>query len=371
MTATKIISDPMEAQIITVYLVQKLGEATIADLVKTAKERLGVSFGKNNTYLIQALKGMTKKGVLSANQRMDGEHETVHVWVMRSTGWKTPPEFAIFTDLLPELLRTAPLELLKEGFDKKEQQGDPKAMRGNLIGEYRHYCASFLTDSLLLASQIPCKGWMQERENRGVALKDEDLTGSAIFERDFLTGEIIITPDVIRGWIKNNGIHAANMPGARARYLAIDPIRFPANTPVIEIVLPVQSDNGPAAPKKYEALLPGLEFDITLSAPVKGFMTPAQLERMLYHIARRPVRGLSPARGTRYGRLIMVGFKQIGLTKSGDMSHLLTGISDAMKKKYPYIEEANARLSKVSLGTPVNAKAMDALEAAEASEDAA
>jgi len=363
----KIIENLTEAQLIATYIVQKMGSATIANIVETAATALDCNFGPNNNLLTQALKGLKKRDIIAENQRPVGANsKMVKVWEMKKLGWKSPPEYAHVGDLLPELLRTVELEDLKSGFDKKEKQGDEKAGRGNIIDEYRSYLLRVRTLTPLLGSQIPSEMMLKAR---GVHEKDEDITGNGIFERDLNTKEIIITPDVQRGWFRTNVMHPAGLPAARADYVAFQPIRIPADAPMEEVVLPVQSANGPAAPKKYEALLPGVEFEIRFSAPVKGFLAPDQLERMLWVACLQPRRGLSPARGTRYGTLLPISFEQLGKVKEGPLDHLLAGVPAELRQQYAgYLDKTVARLSGVKIAGVVNSKGMDDLEAAEAAE---
>lgn len=364
----KTITDVMEAQIIATYIVQKMGTATLSNVAETAASALDCDFGPNNNLLAQALKALKKRDILAENQRPVGSNSRmVKVWEMKKLGWKSPPEYAHVGDLLPELLRTTELEELKSGFDKKEKQGDEKAGRGNIIDEYRNYSLRVRTLTPLLGSQIPSEMLLNARgepEN-----KDEDITGSGIFERDAATHEIIITPDVLRGWFRTNVLHPAGLPAARADYVAFAPVRIPADAKLEEVVLPVQSANGPAAPKKYEALLPGVEFEIRFSAPVKGFLAPDQLERMLWVACLQPRRGLSPARGTRYGTLLPISFEQLSKVKEGPMDHLLSGVPAELRAQYSgYLDKTVARLGMVKITGVVNSKGMTDLEAAEAAD---
>lgn len=366
----KTITDLMEAQIITTYLVQKLGTATLANVVEKAETALGCDFGPNSNLLAQALKALKKRDILAENQRPVGAgSKMVKVWEPKRLGWKSPPEYAQVSDLLPELLRTTELEELKSGFDKKEKQGDEKASRGNVIDEYRTYRLRVVTLTPLLGSQIPSEMLLNARG--APDQKDEDITGSGIFERDASTKEILIQPDVLRGWFRTNVIHPAGLPAARADYVAFQPVRIPADALMEEVVLPVQSANGPAAPKKYEALLAGIEFDIVFTAPVKGFLAPDQLERMLWHACLNPRRGLSPARGTRYGSLAPISFEQLGKVKEGSIDHLLAAVPAALREKYSsYLTDGAQRLGAVKVTGVVNTKTMGDLEAAEAAEAA-
>lgn len=350
----KRIEEPTAVQIICTYIVQKLGEASIREVLETAKARLYAELDDRVTQ--KALNALKKRDILAQGNRQLPGGKTVKTFTMKKLAFKAPPEYAHVTDLLPELLTTVELQELKASFDKKEKKGEEKKSRGNVIDEYAHYHLRVVSTDILLGSQIPSEFSDAIRESmpnefdEALKASKDDNAGIGIWERDPITGDYLIASDVLRGWFAANVIHRAGLAAARASYCAFSPVRIPSTAKVQEIILPVQSRTGPSAPKKYEAIIPPVTFDIFFSAPVQGFLMFEQLERLIIQACANPVRGLSPARGTRYGKLLPVSFKLVSQVKKGSLDHLAAMFpAEMMEQHGSYLREAIARTATVEV----------------------
>lgn len=340
------LTDMNKITLVAVYLVQKLGKPTLDEIIETAISKLNTNFDKK--LLLRALKGAAKRAIVGIEQSQQPDGKNVTVAVMKTMAWKQPPEYAHVTDLLPALISTPALESVKAYFDSLEGKGSSKATRGNDIDDFRAYEVKGTTTDLWLGSQIPDEYSNAVRVKWPNSLKDDEI--ESIWERDILTGDYVVANDCIQGWFRTNITRLAGLADARANYFAFTPIRFPADTKVMQKVMPVMnSKTGASAPKKYEAIVPGQPFKITFTGPVKGGLAPEQLEKLFILCGIRPARGLSPARGKRFGHFKVTSFKCLGTVKDSD----LDWIGDHLNDEDEYLHEAMTRLAGVKIGKGV------------------
>lgn len=373
------ITDPVQVRVIALYLVQKLHEPTLAELSATAKEKLNANI--HAATLGRVLSGLSKAGFIAINMKQMDGGTSERVFSMKDMArWRQPPEYAHILDLLPSLLASDAASNMKQWFDQQEgggpaagdgsvKNGKGKAMtvkkpRGNVVDDYHSFTVVVRTRSVLLGSQIPCQASHEVKKMSPMASdkndKGEDVEMQGIFERDALfPGTIVIQPDVLQGWFGSNVGRYGGAADARARYVAFSPVRIKPSRPMLQSVLPVNSDKGrPSAPKSYETLRAGEVFKIRFLAPTKGLFTPAQYEKLFLIAGMRPRRGLSPARGRRYGQFEVMSFIDHGPI-GGEIDYLLEdlGLVDdsaelaryAKMQGNPYMIEAVRRLSAVSL----------------------
>lgn len=366
-------NDMTEIGLIAVYLVQKLGKPTLNEIHEAGVKKLGCKIHKRR--LERALKAASRLGFIAVLQdRMADEAGTVvNVYAVKDLGrWKNAPEYVHVNALLPTLLETPEGAKIKEFFDKGEgtKAGSSKATRGNVVDDYYAFRVTVKNLDPLLGSQIHCPYTDAARKHIAqptVVAKTDDkgkVTGTAekkatsdmpeiegIFVVDELTGEYILPSDVVQGWFATNAARYAGLPEARAAYVAFSPVRIKPKQPTMQLVLPVNNTRtGASAPKSYEAIRAGEEFVISFMAPTKGALSPEQWEKLFVLAGIRPRRGLSPARGKRYGRFLVTKFENLGPVKKSPLDFLVDDVPQSvLDEDGGYLLEALDRLKAVPL----------------------
>lgn len=353
------LTELLEVSIVGVYLVQKMGMPTLAEIRKEALKKLNCII--DGRTLSRALKGAAKRGFIAIEQRQLDGGKTAKCYSMKDMSWKQPPEYAHIKDLLPVLLDTEEASTIKSWFDAKEKKGKTKGTRGNIIDDYHAFEFTAITRDPLLGSQINCQYSDAIKEAFPTNLDEEEVEVDGIWQRDELTGEFLIAPDVLQGWFISNAARYSGLPEARGLYIAFAPVRitpksvFSANGKgkVYQYVLPVNnSRSGPAAPKPYETLPAGQEITVRFLAPTKGCLLPEQYEALCIMAGLRPRRGISPARGRRFGRFLLTSFTDFGPIKEGDLSWLRHDVPEEFLAEHgEYFLKALNRLKKVNLAS--------------------
>ena len=333
----RVIEDTVEMGLIATFLVQKLGKPTLQEIGAAALAKCGARLPDKT--LMRVLKGLAKRGFIAVENVQLDSGTTVKGFSMKTVAWKQPPEYAHVSDLLPELLRTPEAEKLKSGFDAQEDKGDEKQRRGNVIGEYRTYRVKIVSVDPWLGSQPPSPMASATRKKFPTkldkALAKEKVEIESLWERDPTDGAFVLCNEILQAWARTNILHRVDLPAARHAYVGFMPIKIPfESVETTQLTLPVQSQSGPAAPKTYEAILPPVEMEMVVTAPVKGFLMPEQFKRALALAGMNPMRGLSPARGRRFGRFIVTDFKIISSPNKGGIDYLLDGVPEEILAKY-------------------------------------
>lgn len=364
------LDDLAKVTLTAVYLVQKHQMASLEEIIQLGREKVAAEIDPHT--LERALRGAGKRGLIATERKKIAGKGSVKVFSLKTLVWKQPPEYAHITDLLPELHRNVQTEKIKQYFDGLEVKGEKKKRRGNDIDDYVTFRVQGVTLTPLLGSQISSPYLDAIREKFPNELVKSGTEVDGLWERDELTGDYVLASDILQGWWASNVTRYAGLQDAKAGYIAFVPIRFPAHTKVFQYVLPVNSSrSGPAAPKPYEALPAGLHFTMTFMTPTKGVMSPEQIEKVLMNASLRPRRGLSPARGRRFGKFMITGFECLGALKAPgtDMSSLLQDVPKDLLETYgDYLKSAVERLKSVDLASAA-AASTSASEDAPASED--
>jgi hypothetical protein len=352
-----VVRDQTEIALLAAYVIMAHGQAHIALIMDTFKSRLGASV--HQASLKSALTALQKRDMVAVNQVQLDTGTMVNTYSLKKVPQAAVPPVMHVKELLPKLLATPELDGLR-----KSLSGQVKESGNKYLG-HTMYRARVVNLDPLLGSQIGCMLSDMVREkfpndfDRAInqsKKSDEEatvLSGSGryadmgIWERDPLNGDYILQADVLRGWFKTNVIYRAELAKATAQYISFQPVRFSyATTKVAELVLPVNpADGKPSAPKKYEAILPGTEFELVWSAPVAGFLTPTEMERMMILACMQPVRGLSPARGSRYGHLAILSFETLNTLRNGDFSAAIP--NEVKARASAYLTDASARLANI------------------------
>jgi hypothetical protein len=346
-TTVKKVKELIEIMLIGVYMIQKMGKPTHKELKEAIKAKLFASV--HTATLKRAMEGAASGGFIAIHRPQVEAGTTETAYKMKNLSWKNAPEFAHIGDLLPVLMATEEAQAIKDWFDGQEGNGTSKKKRGNLVDDYRALRFTCISTDPLLGSQIPCQATDTVRKAFPTNIEKDKIEVEGIWMRDGLTGEFIIPQDVLQGWFASNALRYLGLPEARAAYVAFSPVRITPKGKVEQLVLPVMSARGPSAPKAYETLPPGQEFEINVLTPTKGLMTVEEFERVILLAGLRPKRGLSPARGRRYGRFLVTSFQDLGAVNgSGSLAFLESDIPTTLMDEHgSYFRDALTRLGKL------------------------
>lgn len=304
---------------IGVYMVQKLGSPTITELQQQMLDKLNVRVHKKT--LERAMEGAKKRSFVTIKQMEMADGNRANGYMMKNLMWKAPPEYAHVGSLLPKLFATEEGQVIKAEFDKSEtaENGEKKSKSKNHVRDFHAFEVKAITLDPLLGSQIntPYLNHIRERYPREIIAAENNGEKSEaefnmVFLMDSITGDFVIPPDVLRAWFRTNIVRFTEMAEARAAYIAFSPLVI-KRQPVFQYTLPVNNArHGASAPQSYEALPSRQELVFRFLAPTYGFLTPEELKKAFTLAGLRPRHGLSPARGTRFGRFLTYEFKDLG-----------------------------------------------------------
>jgi hypothetical protein len=350
------ITDMMEVATIGVYMTQKLRKPTIKELNAAIREKLCAKI--HMARLRRAQEGSAKAGFIAIEPRQVEGGLTETVYSMKLLSWSNPPEYAHILDLMPILMQTEQAEAIKNWFDKQEGAGAKKKKRGNVIGEYHSFRVKCILLDPILGSIM--KSQYTDKVRKDFPSPVDEMELDSIFHRDELTGAYVITTDVLQGWFRTNAARYADLPKSMADYVGFKPVQIFPKNPVTQMVLPVQSERGSSHPKKHECIAAGEEFEINFVAPTKGALSPAGYEWVIVTSGLRPRRGISPARGKRFGRFLVTSFEDLGPingngTGQHDISYLLGDVPEVVMEQHgAYLREAVERLRLADIGKPTH-----------------
>jgi hypothetical protein len=327
-----VLSDLVEASVVFAFILQALGKAT-NDAVREKIAELG---GEIDEHLIgEVAEALQGRGIISYSRgRLKGTGESVRAWKMRRAIWGAPPEMAQLVELLPRLVATDEAEELIGIFNKGEEEGEGEKKSQRKLGydEYVEVRAHFVTIDELLGSQ-PKSPYLDSLVKR---FPHGGVEADLRFWRESNDGALIIGSDAVCGWLRT-GMRTAGFPEAASQYIAAD-LKFQPAKPLVQIALPVidMRGGGGKGITSYEGVVPGQELTIKLRIPARGIMTPNAFALWLASYAPRPIRGISPARGKRFGRLAMTGFTVLGEMASAKTSieSVMEGLPEAAREFY-------------------------------------
>lgn len=379
------LSERAEQAMALLYLIQFRGKASYDELRRDLRDYLGVKMHANT---IKKVCEALKKGqfiTLGLEQTERGDSQTTAA--IRTLLYKGTLEMAHIRNLLPRLLATEGAKQIKAWFENEEQAKNSKTRSGP---EYRHihnFTVKGILLDLIIGSQIKCQHTdvirakfpeqnieqrfvIGKKKKRGKAANGDDeeivIEVSGLFSRCPLTGSYQIPSDVLRGWWKANAMKYADMAEGSGDHVAFATTYIDPQYPMTQLVLPVQNRGQASAPKAHECIQAGEEITISFACPTTGYLHPAQIEKLVLLASLRPRRGLSPARGIRYGRFLVTSFIDHGpvngldphhcgnppLTQvPQDLSFLLSGLPPKLLDTHgDYLKEAIVRLAPVALG---------------------
>jgi hypothetical protein len=238
---------------------------------------------------------------------------------MRKLGSSAPLEFAHMRDLLPELFRSSSNEDALGEFNDKEQGGESKATRKLGYQDYIGIKFKFRTLEPLLGSQ-PAKqnGYMAELASRYPHTSNgSPVAADLIFSRS-PTGLLELGADAVRNWL-GIGLRQLNFPDASTQYLSMRPVQFNPHAPLTQFANPIidKRTNTGIGMATFELLPAGQILELYLKYPSRFSnrdLQPKDLALFFAGYAPAPLRGISPAKGGRFGRMELIKYEVLSHT---------------------------------------------------------
>jgi len=362
-------TDLVRVGIIAVYLTQMLGKPTLEEIRTAASEKLFCTIHPKT--LERALEAAKRRELVSINQDSMEDGVVRKVYSMKKIRWKAPPEYAHIKALWPKLVSSEEGMVIKAMLDMEAKAGEVKTRSGPRIRDYHTFRvkAVLLTD--IIGSQIRCPRTDEVRKKWGIATpsvvldlsddKDDDkkkkkkaleIPMEGIFVIDELTGAYVLPQDMMQGWFGTN-LRYLGLGDATSTYVSVQPVHIHPKQQPIQLVLPVNNKHaGPAPPKSHECIRAGEEIEINFMAPTTGAMTAELWEAFMILGGLMPLRGISPARGRRFGRFLVIGFEDLGPVDKpgGGLGFVGNLVPDAVMEKYgSYLKDAMSRLGSTTL----------------------
>lgn len=320
------VADLVHASVLALFFVQKLGKASAADVEQHMGE-IGATI--NEHLLDQALEGLRGRGLLSYARGSKKDGEKVRMYKTTKVKWAAPPEVAHIKDFLPALVETEEARHVINVLNGSEEAGDgmKKSKRQLGYAEYWEITTRVRLLNPILGSQ-PSSPWMRKiiaaSAGKIKAPKECDLR----FWRDEETGDVIIPSDVTAGWARNGARFGLSKSDVVGKYLIVDDIRITPKE-IYQVELPIISEGKGAGLNTYELIPKGTEFDIRWRIPARGLADPMSFLKWFASYAPRPERGLSPARGKRFGKMELIDYTIHGESKFAETA--LSAIENSLE----------------------------------------
>ncbi len=325
------LKDLVEVSVLSMFFVQKLGKASMEDVDGKIKDIGGVV---NEHLLEQALEGLRARGLLSYSRGKNKDGDSIQMYKTTKVKWAQPPEVAHVADLLPALVATEEAKEIIDVLNASEESGKDgtKKAKGRLgYTDYYELRVDFITKNPMLGSQ-PASQYLDGLVKKSPFPFPPYEKGQNIlrFWRDEETKAVVIPSDVVGGWLRTGLRLGFGLSDSVANYVSVDDIHI-IPTKLDQVALPIID----ASTRKglgigvYELLPKGTEFSIHFRAPKKGLAEPHKFIAWLVAYAPKPVRGLSPARGKRFGKLEVINYKLIG--ESSNIENALSAVENDLQ----------------------------------------
>lgn len=298
--------DVMEVSLLCAYIIQQRGGATNAELVSILREQLRSI--ASSSMLHHVLEMLRKKDILAATNtggswvytlkrlKFNSNIEIAQLGSTKgiiNTLYDDPAGLAIKANIESAIAAKEPKKVNKPQdwavFEVKFRLLTPwlgaQPIEGN---EYLSVC--YGTSPFKLAEE-------HFKDPKSLPL---------VFERDAITGELLIHRSCVRGFIKTH-LSQAGRSEFNVDLFGVQEIRVKPEKPLTVVKKPIQrqgvrgNESSGAGFAHYETLFPGEELMMKFTAPTKNFLTPKQLEKWLRVALEYPTRSMSPARGVETG----------------------------------------------------------------------
>jgi hypothetical protein len=320
------VTDIIDASVLCLFFVQKIGKASASD-VSDKLEDIGGSI--NEHLLDQALEALRGRGLLSYARGAKTSGEKVQMYKTTKVKWAAPPEVAHIKDLLPALVKTEEATRIINILNGKEEIGDGEKKAKRKLGY-----AEFFDISTTFRLRTPIIGSQPDSPYLRKIIKSSKIKApiecKLRFWRDEETGAAIIPSDVVCGWLRSFMRVFFNKADSAAAYIAADDVHLMPKE-IYQVELPIideQTKKGLGL-GTYEVISKGTELTIDFRVPARGIADPLSFVMALAAYAPNPTRGISPARGRRFGKMEMIDYKIHGLSTKPE--HSLGAVIDKLE----------------------------------------
>ncbi|KKL57227.1 hypothetical protein LCGC14_2237520 [marine sediment metagenome] len=319
----------VSVQVLSMYLVQKLGKASVTDVANKALE---IHAEINMHLLDQALEGLRGRGLLSYARGKKTSGESVRMYKVAKVKWASPPEMAHIKDLLPALVCTEEAGRIMRILNGAEEIGDGESKSKRKLGyaEFFEIHTKFRLLNPMIGSQ-PSSPYLDElvKHSKTTGIK-APVECDLRFWRDDESGDVMIPSDVVCGWIRTAMRYGMDKADSASQYIAADDVRIRPKK-LYQVGLPVidPKDRTGKGISTYELLKKGAIITINFRVPARGILDPKSFVMWLATYAPRPHRGMSPARGRRFGKMELVEYEIRG--SSSIAANSLNAVFDSLE----------------------------------------
>lgn len=315
--------DMKDLSLVVAYVVQQCGAISHAQLGDYLKG-IGATVNRNTLYSVMEM--LRKKDILAANN-------TAGEWLysMKRLKFNCSVENAHVTGMISALEDDPAGQAIKANIENVISQKETKAR--DTPSDWHVFEALIkLLDPWYGAQPIENNPYLAEGYRRSPYRafdldKVDPNDVPLVFERDYATGEIIIPRCCVRGFLKNHlrmagkGQGSIDLIGVQEIRVTPDKGNLSLTRKPIQRAGAMRANEGTGAGLKYyEVLVPGTELWFEFSGPTKNFLNVAQYRQWLSAALRRPVRSMSPARGTERGaaELLHLESTPVGISELAD-----------------------------------------------------
>jgi hypothetical protein len=338
--------DLVFACVLAMFFIQKLGKASLAKIVSSMADIGAIIDVHLADNACEALRARGLVSYATGRKAVSQGGESVRMYKPRQIVWANPPEVAHVIDLLPGLVSSKEAEDLIDRLNDVEREGDDGESKSKRKLGYEDYVtcrATFRTLNELCGSQ-PASPWLDENLRKSTF---KTVEANLRFDRWPDNGDIRIASDVVCGWVAT-GLRQKGYGESAAEYISATDVRIRPTAPLRQAAFPIidQKTGQGAGIGTYEILAPGQKFEVLFTLPERGLMTADDFKLFLAAYGPKPLRGLSPARGRKFGKVALADFEVLGKTKDdvATLESVMDLVSEEDREFYQsLIEEARRK----------------------------
>lgn len=309
--ANMVLDNVVEVSVLALFFVQNIGKATVQDVDTNIRK----IHGEVNEHLLhQSMEGLRARGLLSYSSGKSREGNVQQMYKTTKVKWAHPPEIAHIANFLPALVATEEARSIVRILNDAESSGKGSVQKAKTRLGYTDYyevTISFKTKNPIIGSQVSSP-YLEAALKKSPFPYPPTEKGQTIlrFWRDEETGAAIISSDTVNGWLRTGLRYGFGLSDAVANYCGVSEVHlFPSVIGLMSLPVIDQQTRRGLGINSYEVINKGIEFDIKFRLPQKGLSDPMKFVSWMVAYAPNPLRGLSPARGKRFGKMEVIDYK--------------------------------------------------------------
>lgn len=316
-----ILDDLVPASVLLMFFIQKLGKATLEQLVMKV-DAAGVVL--NPHLLEQSVEALQARQFVSYSKSKDTAGQVVDAWKPRKANFAGIPDVAQVTrSFLSDLVTTPDAEELISAMNASEREGDgkSKATEKNKYADFWSCEVTFKTvdrDDGMFGSMLgghPGSSFFDKTVRRGPKAPTEaDLR----FPRN-ASGQPVVPLSNIKGWLKSM-LYQSNRPMSIVQYIGIrggtieaDPLVIDQYAHQVVDLSGATQGGGGRGITTYEVIAAGATIKFVFTIPSRGMFDFHEFVGILMKYARTSPRGLSNAKSNQHGAVKIIDAKYLGM----------------------------------------------------------